>query len=280
MTRQRVKVALNGDGGDELFGGYRRDLAAYWLQRVPRRLAPLLRPLCGALRAVTGPRRSRLGLLARFGRGLGSAAGARYLIWTTDMLVEADKRVGWVARPCQPTEDWIEAQLPSGLSPLQTQLDADIRINLLSALLVKMDMATMAVSLEARSPLLDHALAEFAGSLPDEFLLRGGRSKAILRAAYKGLLPEEVLFGIKRGFEVPLVSWLQRDLRALILDTVGATDAKVRGYLDGRLLAQVVSGRMLRDRNWGYILYSLLVLELWLRQANPFPSFAVPERHG
>jgi asparagine synthase (glutamine-hydrolysing) len=268
MTRDRVKVVLNGDGGDELFGGYRRSLAALWSQRIPPPVGALLRLLASALRPVVNERRSKLGLLARFARGLSVTAGERYLAWTTDMLQECDKRTAWKALPCRPTEDWIESQLRPGLGLLQTQLDADIRINLLSALLVKMDIATMGVSLEARSPLLDHVLAEFSASLPDAFLLRGGRSKAVLRDAYRGLIPNEVLGAQKRGFEVPLVRWLKTDLHPLIMDTLATSGARVRAYLSSETVDGLLSARVLRDRNWGYLVYSLLVLELWLRHAN------------
>lgn len=166
----------------------------------------------------------------------------------------------------RPTEDWIESVLPAGLSGLDTQLSGDIHIILLSDLLVKMDMATMAASLEGRSPLLDHTLAEFTACMPDSYRLRGGRLKALLKDAYQGRVPDEVLQGRKQGFEIPLKSWLRHDLNELVMDTLGAGSARVRDYLSGRFIDDLLQGKILRDRHWAYTTYMLLVLELWLRE--------------
>src|SRR6185437_15179569 len=126
--------------------------------------------------------------------------------------------------------------------------------------LVKMDMATMAASLEARSPLLDSVLAEFTAPLPGDYLLRNGRPKAVLRDAYRGRLPDEVIGGEKRGFEIPLVSWLRKELRPIIQDTVGSQDARVRAYLADEFVDALIAGNSFKDRNWGYLMYAVLVL--------------------
>src|SRR5207302_9768465 len=169
--------------------------------------------------------RSALGFGARYARGVGLRPGGRFLVWARDMFREADKQQIWRGGVMRPTEDWIESVLPAGLSGLDTQLYGDIFIILLSDLLVKMDMATMAASLEGRSPLLDHTLAEFTASLPDSYRLRGWRLKALLKDAYRGRIPDEVLRGRKQGFEVPLRSWLRQDLHGLVMDSLETTSA-------------------------------------------------------
>jgi asparagine synthase (glutamine-hydrolysing) len=261
-----VTVVLNGDGGDELFAGYRRHWAA--LQSgAPGRLAARVLTAAAKVFSLAVPRRrSALGFGARYARGVGLRPGARYLVWTRDMLREEDKRRVWKGGAMRPTEDWIESVLPAGLSGLDTQLYGDIYITLLSDLLVKMDMATMAASVEGRSPLLDHTLAEFTASLPDSYRLRGWRLKALLKDAYRGRVPDEVLRGRKQGFEIPLLSWLRHDLRELVMDTLGAGSARVRAYLSGRFIDDLLQGKVLRDRNWAFTVYMLLVLELWLRE--------------
>ncbi len=264
LARQRVTVILNGDGGDEVFAGYRRHMAAH--------LSGVLGPLPWAVTAFSGwilgllarERRSVLGFAARLARGLAQKPGARYLTWTSDRMQERDKRSIWQGDRMRPTEEWIESIQPAGLSGLDTQIATDIRVNLLSQLLVKMDIATMAHSLEGRSPLLDHKLAEFLATMPDRHRLRRGQLKSLLRDAYRGLLPGEVITGRKRGFEVPLSSWLENDLRELLMDTVGSPQARVRDYLDGSFLDALLAGKVLRDRNWATLVYSLLVLELWI----------------
>jgi len=182
------------------------------------------------------------------------------------MLREADKRRVWKGGALRPTEDWIESVLPVGLSGLDTQLYGDTFIILLSDLLVKMDMATMAASIEGRSPLLDHTVAEFTASLPDSYRLNGFRLKALLKDAYRGRVPDEVLRGRKQGFEIPLRSWLRQDLHELVTDSLGTPSARVRDYLDGRFVDELLQEKILRDRNWAFTVYMLLVLELWLRE--------------
>jgi asparagine synthase (glutamine-hydrolysing) len=129
-----------------------------------------------------------------------------------------------------------------------------------------MDMATMAHSLEARSPLLDHKLAEFVVSLPADQRLRGRKLKSLLRDGWRDQLSEEVIQGKKRGFEIPLESWLGGVLREPLMDTLAPASARVRSYLDGSLIDGLLEGRGLSDRNRPTLLYSLLVLELWLRE--------------
>lgn len=266
LARQRVTVVLNGDGGDEVFAGYRRYLAA---QRsatfgfVPPKLAAVL---ARRLEPLGSRRRSPLGFAARFARGLTLSAGERYLVWTGDMLRESDKRLAWLKAPMLPTEDRLESLFRPELKPLDRQLDADVKIILQSGLLVKMDMATMAHSLEGRSPLLDHQVAEFAWRLPDAYRVRRGTLKAVLRDAYRGRLPDEVITAPKRGFEIPMEQWLGHELRPLLMDTIGAPTALIRGYLDSSFVDAVLRRDVLQDRNWAYIVYAWLVLELWLRE--------------
>ncbi|MBT5846755.1 MAG: asparagine synthetase B, partial [Verrucomicrobiales bacterium] len=164
-----------------------------------------------------------------------------------------------------PTEEWVKAQMESGLSPLRQQMHLDQRINLLSDLLVKIDMATMAHSLEARSPLLDHELAEFAAGIPDAELLRGGQTKSFLRNAYADELPTAVLATPKRGFEAPVARWLAEDWRELLHDSL-APGARSEQFVSRQFLQDLLADRLAGDRNMPMLKYTLLVLELWLRE--------------
>jgi asparagine synthase (glutamine-hydrolysing) len=281
LAREHVTVVLNGDGGDELFAGYRRYWAAHHSHGLGGLLGRAVTAAAKVFSLVAPRRRSALGFGARYARGLGLRPGARYLVWTRDMLREEDKRRVWNGGRMRPTEDWIESVLPAGLSGLDTQLYGDIYIILLSDLLVKIDMATMAASLEGRSPLLDHTLAEFTARLPDSYRLRGWRLKALLKDAYRGRVPDEVLQGRKQGFEIPLRSWLRHDLNELVMDTLGAGSARVRDYLSGQFIDDLLQGKVLRDRNWAFTVYMLLVLELWLQECSdaavpPAEAPAVP----
>jgi asparagine synthase (glutamine-hydrolysing) len=270
LARQHVKVVLNGDGGDELFAGYRRYVAVRYADRLAHLPIHVLRRFAGFMEMALGQRlrRTPLALLARFLRGFTLTRGERYLVWTMDMLREPEKKRVWIGGPMRPTEEWIESRLPTGLSQLDTQMLGDIRIILLNALLVKMDMATMGASIEGRSPLLDHVLAEFAARLPDDYKIRHGRTKALVRDAYSGLLPAAVICGAKLGFEVPLLSWLQNELRPVLMDTVGTGTALVRSYLDGAFIDDLLAGKGMENGNWAEMTYTVLMLELWLRDAT------------
>ena len=231
--------------------------------RVFLKLDPKFAERC--LSACPGGRRSGVGFITRFVRGMGSPPPARFLVWTTDTFFDTEKRRFWKRSPMRPTEQLIAGCQSESLSVLDSQRALDLNFILGSTLLVKMDMATMASSLEARSPLLDHVVAEFTAGLPHSYLLRRGRTKAVLRDAYRGEIPSEVIDGRKRGFEIPLVSWLKNELKPILMDTVGNRNAAVRTYLDGDFVDDILAGKTLSERNWGCLVYALLVLELWLR---------------
>ena len=122
------------------------------------------------------------------------------------------------------------------------------------------------VAVEGRSPLLDHQLAEFTAALPGSFRLRGLQPKRLLRDAYRGRVPDEVLDGAKRGFEVPLKPWLEGELSEVLGVNLGSKSARVRDLVAGSFVDGLLDRSVLRDRNWAYIVYALLVLELWLRE--------------
>jgi asparagine synthase (glutamine-hydrolysing) len=166
------------------------------------------------------------------------------------------------------TEEWLDSIIANDLSGLKTQLSTDLNVILPSDHLVKMDIATMAASVEARSPLMDHVLGEFVAQVPDRYLLRHFRPKALLRDAYRGRLPDSVIRGRKRGFEIPLGMWLKKDFRDIIGDTLLQRNARVADYLAPSFVQDLLEQRILRDRNWIGIVYSLLMLELWLRDQN------------
>ena len=265
LARKHVTVVLNGDGGDEVFGGYRRHVAAHVAGRHGGWIGPAGRLVERSVSSSVA-RRGPLGLGLRLARGLGLDPGERYLAWTSDMLRESDKQKAWLGPPCTPTERLVAATRVVGLSGLDQQLKSDVQLNLLSDLLVKMDMATMAYSLEGRSPLLDHRLADYVWSLPDSQRLPRGRPKGLLRDSYRGLLTDEVVRGKKRGFEIPMASWLDGDLKPLIHDLVVPGSARVKELVDPAVVDAVMVGNGLPERNTGYLRYTFLVLELWLRR--------------
>jgi len=264
------KVILNGDGGDEIFAGYRR----YWAARAVATLGAMTsackRPLAalGATLAHLTERRSRLGFLARTLRGLRLEGEERYLVWTQDLFAADD-----LAR-CFPALAGGEA-LGDRLARLRGErtscrmvgefLRSDYRLLLADDLLPKMDIATMAHSLEARSPMLDVPLAEFTWSLPERWVLRGAETKPLLRALARRRLPRDVSRAPKRGFEVPVREWLSHELRDVVGDLLLAGDSRVAALGEPRAVRAFVTGRDGFAGNHSQAVWCMLMLELFLR---------------
>lgn len=263
---QHVKVVLNGDGGDEIFAGYRRHLAARYAWLCDFLPAKLLERLASIAEGRTVNRRKIGGFVARFFRGAALKPADRYLAWTVDILRDSDKSACRLGSEAKPSSRYPEAAANGTLGRLDAFLNLDIRLILAGALLVKMDIATMAASLEARSPFMDHLLADYAAKLPESFKISGTRTKPLLRDAYRDKLPAEILRGAKKGFDPPLEAWLRGELKPLLADTLMSRNARVRSYIDGKLLDGLLEGSIMQDRNWAALVYTLLVLELWLEE--------------
>ncbi len=128
-----------------------------------------------------------------------------------------------------------------------------------------MDVATMAYSLEARSPFLDHKVMEFMARVPASLKLRGGESKHLLKSALRGILPEAIIDRPKMGFGVPLGSWLRGSLKEMLLDTILSERALARGYFKPAAVRAMVSAQMAGSNDYHYVLWDLLLLERWHR---------------
>ncbi|MEK6288261.1 MAG: asparagine synthase (glutamine-hydrolyzing) [Acidobacteriota bacterium] len=275
MTRQHVTVALNGDGGDECFAGYERYTAMRIAERynhLPRLLREqVVEPAIAAI-PEAGSTRSRLGKARRFLDVMGRPAGERYLRWTSAISEElkaelcttaflartsAAKAIGYV-------QPWFEGNGNTDI--VDRALMADTSHYLPNDLLVKVDIATMAVSLEARSPFLDHHLVEFAASLPARYKLRGLTTKYLLKNALKGLLPAENLTRRKMGFGVPIGRWFRGELKGFLPETILSERALGRGYFNREVVSHLVEAHVDGRRDYAHQLWTLLMLELWHRE--------------
>jgi asparagine synthase (glutamine-hydrolysing) len=271
LTRESVTVALAGDGGDELFAGYQRYHAvrlATALDRVPHvLLGPILAGLERAIPAGGGQRETRV-RLRRFLSGARRPARTRYLTW----LTIADE--AWLARAAVPEfgpfADAAAAELDRRAAvdvadPVRGAQHLDLDLYLPDDLLVKVDIASMANSLEVRAPFLDRRLVEYAMRLPVSMMIRGSRRKWVLRRAFADTLPRENLTRRKQGFGVPIGRWLRTELRTLLEETILSPDALGRGYLRPEAVRALV-GEHLRGVDHSHRLWSLLMLELWHRE--------------
>jgi len=272
MTREHVTVALNGDGGDECFAGYERYAAmrlAEQYHRLPRMVRRgVLEPALGAIPAA-GATRSRLGKARRFMDVVGRPTGERYLRWTSvfseelkaELCTSDFLRRTSTAKPLGYVQPWFEGN--GEIDVVDRALMADTSNYLPNDLLVKVDIATMAVSLEARSPFLDHKLMEFAASLPARYKIRGITTKYLLKHALKGLLPSENLTRSKMGFGVPIGRWFRGELKSFLADTILCERSLGRGYFKREPIKRLIEDHTDGRRDHAHQLWTLLMLELW-----------------
>jgi asparagine synthase (glutamine-hydrolysing) len=272
MTRQHVTVALNGDGGDECFAGYERYAAmriAERYHRLPRLFREqVMEPAIAAI-PEAGSARSRWGKARRFLDVVGRPVGERYLRWTSAISEELKAELctaGFLARTSAAkaigyVQPWFEGN--GEIDIVDRALMADTSHYLPNDLLVKVDIASMAVSLEARSPFLDHHLMEFAASLPARFKLRGLTTKYVLKNALKGLLPPENLTRSKMGFGVPIGRWFRGELKGFLKETILSDRAVSRGYFKRDTIDHLVETHIDGRRDYAHQLWTLLMLELW-----------------
>ena len=274
LTRRHVTVALNGDGGDECFAGYERYLGsglAERYQRIPRPLrVGMIEPLA-TLIPGTLPRRNRLGQAKRFLQVAAQPAARRYLRWVTYFTPEQKQglytpefraRLGG-----REGGAWLLHQFADvrreGCDHLDALLATDVRSYLPYDLLVKMDIATMASSLEARSPFLDHKVMEFAARLPGRYKLHGTTLKYLLKKVARKLLPAENLDRRKMGFGMPVGNWMRGELRPLLDDVLLSPRALARGYFRPEAVQQLVQENAKGPHDHSNQLWALLWLELW-----------------
>ena len=257
LTRQHVTVALSGDGGDEVFAGYTRFVAACWTQKIPLVLRRGLAWLFGGL-----PSSSERSFISRARRFSGVAAlplPERYWRWISYFgsskegpLLHPSLEMWW-----KRSEDW---------SLLSRLLYLNFKEYLPNDLLVKMDRSSMAHGLEMRSPFLDTQLLEFAARLPDRYKVQGLRTKVLLRRAFSDLLPTAIQHRGKMGFGVPLGTWFRGSWRTSLQDLLGPRAARLYRYLEYPLVQQLMELHLSGREDAGHRLWLLLTLEVWLRQ--------------
>jgi asparagine synthase (glutamine-hydrolysing) len=256
QARRHVTVALAGDGGDESFAGYERYIAHRLAGRFP---APAARVGAGVLRLLPRARREPRSPLFRAARFLDVAAapaGQRYACLMEVFSLELRRQLWSDARLAQ--EVRLEPSRP-GVAGLQL---LDIETYLPGDLLLKADLASMAHSLELRSPFLDHEVVALGLALPDSLKTRGREGKVALRRAFAAHLPVEVAGRGKAGFGVPLGRWFRSDLRDVAHDLLSRDRGWFRPATVRRLLDEHESGRA----DHGHRLWCLLMLELWVRE--------------
>ncbi|MEA2125193.1 MAG: hypothetical protein QOI80_1975 [Solirubrobacteraceae bacterium] len=272
MARRHVTVALNGDGGDEVFGGYDRFRAAALSVRLP---TPLVRGISRATSMLPvdhsyfSPRRRLLRFLEQADRPVES----RYQSW---IAVAGEDLLPQLARPdvlraaAGPVLESMDRRYAeaSELPMLDRILYANFTTYLPDDLAVKMDRMSMAHSLETRSPFLDTALMERLAAVPARQKVGLRRLKPILRNAFWDVLPEPIWNRRKHGFGVPMGTWFRGELGTMFEDEVLAADARTRDLLETDTLQRIYREHRASEVEHGFRLWTVLTLEHWLRSLD------------
>jgi asparagine synthase (glutamine-hydrolysing) len=271
--REEVTVALSGDGGDESFAGYGRYADVLAWSRLDALPLPLRRSLAVPVQGVAGmlPYSNRTARMSRGLRMVGGTTAERYLQQVSIMKDEE-------RRECY-TPFFLEAsgrgafdrlrpiaEVEGAAGALDWMMRYDLKTYLPDCLMVKTDIASMANSLEVRSPLLDHRVVEFASCLPSHLKLRDGVGKWILKQVAAKLLPEAVVAKPKSGFGIPLAHWLRGPLQPLVRDTLLGEAFARRGLFRQPFVRRMVDEHFAGTRDWSNRLWSLVFLELWYRE--------------
>ena len=291
IARERVTVALSGDGGDESFLGYERYGALSRLgrlQSLPRPARAALSALFAALPASA----DRNQLLRRLRRATATLREPPHRLYAPFMATfdDAQKRALYAGdltpHLARSAIDRLEPFFAAAPTLAHGAAWADAHTYLPDDILVKVDIASMACSLETRAPFLDHELMEWAAGLPADARAPGGEPKGLLKRALEPLLPRELLYRPKMGFAAPIDAWFSGPLAERLDDALLSPRARARGLFDPTGLETLLT-RHRRGESQGYRLWALMMLELWHRQwidpADPFDTPAaqrVMERYA
>ena len=271
-TRRHVTVALNGDGGDESFAGYERYIAMGLTEKYRKVPAFFRESLIkeAVNRIPTSPiRKSTVNSAKRLLEVVSKPRVNRYMHWMSvfneglkePLYSDAFREQTDRAFAASFLDTWFKKA--NGNGPVDTLLLTDLMTYLPNDLLVKVDIATMAVSLEARSPFLDHHVIEFAASLPERLKLRRLTTKYLLKKVLRRLLPAENLDRRKMGFGVPIGHWFRGKMQPFLREVVLSDKALRRGFFKPEVVKQLVEQHTRSERDYSHQLWTLLMLELW-----------------
>jgi asparagine synthase (glutamine-hydrolysing) len=277
LASREVKVVLSGDGGDELFAGYDTYLAEKldrYYGRLPR---PLRQQVLPKFAGWLLPQPAKKGLINKVKRMVEGGAfdpslqHARWMMFLNssekNSLYRSDLRATLYDHL---TTDLFHYYFEKAhcFDRLAQQQYVDIKTYLADDILTKVDRMSMAVSIEARVPMLDYHIVEFALNLPAHMKLHGARTKSILRQAVKNMVPQLVLEKPKEGFSIPMKHWLCTSLKPMMLDLLSKAALQKHGYFDYHVVAKWIQEHLDGRANHSHRLWALMVFEMWYQSAQ------------
>jgi asparagine synthase (glutamine-hydrolysing) len=268
-AKKHVTVILNGDGGDELFGGYRRyvPFAKYDFFK-PGFFVKNSAALFHTLLPTPHNKKSKYNYLYRLADLARKNSLPTYLSATIDSFEGFEKHLTASSSVLQLVQNDFELVNQSSLSGLQKIMNIDFDNLLAGDLLVKMDIATMAHSLEGRSPLLCKALLEYIPSLPDNLKIKGSQTKYLLRKLSEKYLPAELIHQPKRGFEIPLKKWVDNELKDIMASYVLSGNAFSHHFVSPTFINDLWNKKInTGDEKRAKILWTIFALEVWYKKS-------------
>lgn len=263
FARENLIVALGGDGGDEVFGGYDRYLATPVMQK----LNPLLGLARSGLKFAGQQAFGNTRKINRVGSQLSPKESLATRYSSILSLTQPHELTILLDKSFQSTEaeSMRQAQFNSGTySSFDRMIRSDLDAYLPGDLLVKVDIATMANSLELRSPMLDVNVVEWGLSLPRKYKIKGFETKHILKDVARSLVPAELIDRPKMGFGIPRAEWLRTGMKELVIDTLTDTTATQRGWFNSKEVSRVIDTHMAGEDK-DNLIWPILILELWAR---------------
>ncbi|MGE5340357.1 MAG: asparagine synthase (glutamine-hydrolyzing) [Candidatus Omnitrophota bacterium] len=273
-AREHVTVALSGDGGDELFGGYEHYLA----QKIARWIdCPAVRPFHSWITHASrffAPPESKKGVvnrIKRFGEGLQHSYVNRHFRWMM-MLSGIQKRKLYspnflsetYLKPLTERDPFdVYFQNSRRFDDINQDMYLDVHTYMVDDILVKVDRMSMAASLEARTPLLDVKMVEFAFSLPSRFKVNGKTGKWFFKKAMEGILPDEIIYRRKEGFSIPINAWLKTRLKDFMLEYLSEKRIRESGYFHYPYIKTMIDEHLMSKHDHSHRLWPLILFQLW-----------------
>ncbi len=274
-TRKFVTVALNGDGGDESFAGYERHVAmriAEKYHKFPSLLRKIFVEAPINLVPTSELKKSRVRDAKRFLQAASLPKTERYFRWMSTFNREAKSEIytneftKTVANnhASKFLEEWFAKSTGNGI--VDATLLTDQMTYLPNDLLPKVDIASMAVSLEARSPFLDHKVIEFAASLPENLKMKGFETKSLLKKVAAKLVPKEVIYRRKMGFGVPIGNWFRGEMKDFVKDVLLSENCLKRNIIKPEFIEKYVREHTNGEKDHTFQIWTLLMLEMWFQK--------------
>jgi len=271
-TSAFVKVALTGDGGDEVFGGYNKYLL-HTYGRLYQNLVPkfvskrMIEPALSLLARKNTDTKSFLTRTKKMFDSLGGDGIENHLNVIQLGFKANVLKMLWAGTETSDINQFLKnilASMPGGFdSNLKSARYIDAKISLEGDLLVKVDRASMLTSLECRAPFLDHRLIEFSYHIPDSFLIKGSNKKRILKDSFAHLLPEDFFKAPKSGFEIPIGEWLRNELKNELLDTLSEKNMSVHAFFNTSYVKQLIDEHLSTRIDHSWKLWTLFCFQKW-----------------